>query len=185
MKSYYFYSTKYYLFFKGGHTGEMLKLIQHLPENYTPRIYVLANTDKLSESKVLKLENSKINEKSSKNFRILSLKRSREVHQSWLSSFLSTLIALKQSLVVILETRPDVLLCNGPGTCVPLCLAVFIYNVLFFNFSTKVIFIESICRAKTLSLTGRLLYFFVDGFVVQWPELTDKYPNTAYLGSIL
>lgn len=163
----------------------MLRLLESLPTNYKPRIYVKADTDKLSEQKILKLENSRISSKAEeKDFEILTIKRSREVHQSWISTIFSTLIALKHSLFMVYETKPDVLLCNGPGTCVPLCLVVFLFKIIFINFPTKIIFIESICRAKSISLAGHILYHIVDGFVVQWPELTQHYPRTAYLGKI-
>jgi len=62
------------------------------------------------------------------------------------------------------------LLCNGPGTCVPLCFAAFLARVLLFR-PCSVVFIESFCRVQSLSLSGLLLYPFVDEFVVQWPQL--------------
>lgn len=31
-------------------------------------------------------------------------------------------------------------------------------------------YVESFARVKSLSLSGRLLRYFVDVFVVQWPE---------------
>ena len=45
----------------GGHTAEMLQLIKSLdPERYTPRSYIVANTDKLSEEKAIEYEQSLI-----------------------------------------------------------------------------------------------------------------------------
>jgi hypothetical protein len=42
---------------------------------------------------------------------------------------------------------------------------------------------ESFCRVKTLSLTGKLLYVFVDVFIVQWMQLVSKkYKKIVYLG---
>jgi hypothetical protein len=40
----------------------------------------------------------------------------------------------------------------------------------------KSIYVESICRVRTLSLTGKLLVKVVDEFLVQWPELLRNYP---------
>jgi hypothetical protein len=62
------------------------------------------------------------------------------------------------------------LLCNGPGTCVPLCFAAFLARVFLFR-PCSVVFIESFCRVQSLSLSGLLLYPLVDEFVVQWPQL--------------
>jgi len=35
---------------------------------------------------------------------------------------------------------------------------------------TRIIYVESFARVKSLSLSGKLLRPFVDKFVVQWPE---------------
>jgi len=45
----------------------------------------------------------------------------------------------------------------------------------------KIIFIESFARVQTLSLSGKILYYFADRFLVQWPELRTKYPMSEYL----
>ena len=47
----------------GGHTSEILSLVKHLGPHYSPRYYVMANTDKMSEEKVMKLEESKSDKK--------------------------------------------------------------------------------------------------------------------------
>ena len=49
----------------------------------------------------------------------------------------------------------------------------------------KIVYVESICRVKTLSLTAKILYYFVDRLIVQWPELYEKYQRTIYLGRIV
>lgn len=47
---------------------------------------------------------------------------------------------------------------NGPGTALPLAYAHLLVNKLgLFNWSAKVLFIESFCRVQELSLTGKLL----------------------------
>lgn len=35
---------------------------------------------------------------------------------------------------------------------------------------TKIVYVESFARVKSLSLTGKLLRPLVDTFVVQWPD---------------
>jgi beta-1,4-N-acetylglucosaminyltransferase len=41
----------------GGHTAEMLQLVKSLdPKRYTPRIYMVANTDLLSKEKAIEYE---------------------------------------------------------------------------------------------------------------------------------
>lgn len=49
---------------------------------------------------------------------------------------------------------------------------------------SKVVFCESFARVKSLSLTGKLLYYIADEFVIHWPQLQDKYPKTRHLGVI-
>lgn len=54
-------------------------------------------------------------------------------------------------------------------------------------FSTKIIFIESMCRVKSLSLTALILYYsnMFSEILVQWPELKEKYPRVKYIGRLV
>ena len=49
----------------------------------------------------------------------------------------------------------------------------------------KIVFVESLCRVQTLSLTGKILQYFADEVLVQWPDLALKYPRTKYIGKFL
>lgn len=75
-------------------------------------------------------------------------------------------------------------LCNGPGTCVPLCAAGLLLGILGMK-KVLIVYVESICRVQTLSLTGKILYPISDYFFVQWPALLDKYPKSIFLGRIV
>jgi UDP-N-acetylglucosamine:LPS N-acetylglucosamine transferase len=74
--------------------------------------------------------------------------------------------------------RPDMILTTGSGVAVPF---LWIGRML----GIRTIFIESITRITEISLTGRLVYPFVDRFLVQWEELTKKYPKAEYHGRII
>lgn len=50
---------------------------------------------------------------------------------------------------------------------------------------TRTIYVESFARVKSLSLSGRMLYAFVDRFIVQWPGLVQKYPRAEYHGVLI
>lgn len=50
--------------------------------------------------------------------------------------------------------------------------------------STKIVFCESFARVQSLSLSGKLLYYVADEFVVHWPQLQTAYPKTRHLGVI-
>ena len=46
------------------------------------------------------------------------------------------------------------------------------------------VYVESICRVESLSLSGLIMYYFADHLLVQWPQLKDKYPKSIYLGEL-
>ncbi|XP_074478163.1 UDP-N-acetylglucosamine transferase subunit ALG14 [Sebastes fasciatus] len=168
----------------GGHTTEILRLMECLSAAYTPRHYVIADTDRMSEEKICTFESSKQHSDSESQFTICRIPRSREVHQSWSSSVVSTLDALRYSLPLVFRLRPDMVLCNGPGTCVPLCAAGLLLGILGMK-KVSIVYVESICRVQTLSLTGRILYPMSDYFFVQWSSLRDKYPKSIFLGRLV
>lgn len=152
----------------GGHTTEMLKIINNLNfKIYTPRIYVHAQSDEISFKKIIDIDDDK------NNCKILKISRSREVGQSYLTSILTTIIALFESVLFLWNEKPDLILCNGPGTCVPICICSFLYRILFLC-KTKLIFIESFCRVKSFSLSGKILYYFADNIIVLWPDLCNN-----------
>jgi beta-1,4-N-acetylglucosaminyltransferase len=131
---------------------------------------------------------------------VYTLPRAREVHQSYLSSIFTTLYSTYKTLQLLYTIRPNLIITNGPGTCVPLVYCAFVLRLWFSlmnDDSTKqstrssnnnnnkrssshhllyrTIFIESICRVKTLSLSGKLVYPIVDSFMVHWPNLMERY----------
>ncbi|XP_060949775.1 UDP-N-acetylglucosamine transferase subunit ALG14 homolog [Limanda limanda] len=167
----------------GGHTTEILRLMESLSAAYTPRHYVIANTDQMSEEKICSFESSTHSDSGSQ-FTISRIPRSREVHQSWSSSVGSTLNALQYSLPLVFRLRPDIVLCNGPGTCIPLCVAGLLLGILGMK-KVLIVYVESICRVHTLSLTGKILYPISDYFFVQWSSMLDKYPKSVFLGRIV
>ncbi|XP_076027569.1 UDP-N-acetylglucosamine transferase subunit ALG14 isoform X2 [Genypterus blacodes] len=139
-----------------------------------------SDSDRMSEEKICSFEASK----GHTEFSIFRVPRSREVHQSWLSSVLSTLKALSCSVPLLYRLRPDVVLCNGPGTCVPVCVAALLLALLGLK-EVQLVYVESVCRVDTLSLSGRLLYPLSHHFLVQWSGLRDRYPKAVFLGRLV
>ncbi|XP_020290972.1 UDP-N-acetylglucosamine transferase subunit ALG14 homolog [Pseudomyrmex gracilis] len=160
----------------GGHTAEMLRIVQRLNvKNYSPRVYVHAQTDKLSSEKVRDLETG------NKDYNIVDIYRSREVRQSYFTSVWTTVLATLNSISILWRERPELILCNGPGTCVPLCVVAFLLKALCFS-QTVIVFIESFCRVKTFSLTGKILYYLADYVIVQWAYLSKPvYSRSIFL----
>lgn len=160
----------------GGHTAEMLRIVKHLDiKNYTPRVYIHAQTDKLSAEKVRDLEGD------NKDYKIMEIYRSREVRQSYLTSIWTTVLATLNCLPILWRENPELILCNGPGTCVPLCVIAFLFKVLFIT-ENIIIFTESFCRVKTFSLTGKILYYLADHVIVRWAYLSKPvYSRSIFL----
>lgn len=160
----------------GGHTTELLALCKRLDRDRYELVYVKASTDTTSASRVQQ-QNSDCNT----TVTIYDIPRSREVGQSYASSVGSTLYATVYAFRLVFAVRPDLVLCNGPGTCLPIAVAAFIGRI-FCVMGGRIIFCESFCRVQTLSLTGKLLYAWVDIFIVHWPDLHRKFPMSV-LGS--
>ncbi|CDH92984.1 UDP-N-acetylglucosamine transferase subunit ALG14 [Caenorhabditis elegans] len=176
----------------GGHTSEMMELVKHFGEEFDERTYIIADTDTMSEDKVgngdfqvwnanlqaINHEKSRNNEK----FCIEKIPRSREVGQSYLTSIGSTINATAFAVKLIYRIRPDLIVLNGPGTCIPVALAAAFFDIIRL-IDTVIIYEESICRVKKLSLSGAILYYLgmVDCLIVHWPGLKKSYPRATYI----
>jgi len=80
---------------------------------------------------------------------------------------------------ILRKEKPNLIISTGSEIAIPsFILAKF--------FRIKTIYIESWCRVKTRSGTGRILYYFSDIFLVQWPNLLKKYGKKArYEGGVM
>ena len=110
------------IFGSGGHTTEMLKMIGKLdPVRYRPFHFVLAASDTTSKGKI---EAVKLSYSESTVWH--TIPRSREVKQSWFTTIGTTAWSFCHSFLLVSKLKPDIILCNGPGTCVPVCLSAFL-----------------------------------------------------------
>ena len=158
----------------GGHTAEMLRLITDFDfDRYGPLTLVTAATDTTSRAKAER----ELPREALATARWAEIPRAREVGQSFGSSVPSTLHALWECVHLIWTAAPELVLVNGPGTCVPVAVLARLAGA-------RVIFVESWCRVESLSLTGRIMYWVAHRFVVHWPELARRYPRAEYLGRI-
>ena len=179
-------------------------------------VFVIANSDTTSLSKLLttmkEMENqedkkwedavtkdtkdvtseaAKLQTKQKRKFEVRHLPRARELHQSYLSSMFTTLYAFYQSILLLWDAKPQLILANGPGTCIPIVYGAFaLFRIFpcwwwwgrsrhhrhyFHDHYCKIVYVESVCRVRTLSLSGKLAYPIVDSFVVHWPKLVEQY----------
>ncbi|KAF3906974.1 hypothetical protein ABW21_db0202530 [Orbilia brochopaga] len=196
----------------GGHTAEMLSMIKNLsPDSVTHRTYVVSSGDKHSAQRAQGFEESvygnaapsKSGKEGSRSigYRLIEIPRARVVGQSWLTTPFTCLVCLSRCMDVLRGSEmntwprqmreswkgmefPDVVVCNGPATAVMLVYAVYIYK--FFGVCrTRVIYVESFARVTTLSLSGKLLLPVANRFLVQWPQLADKYQGVEHLGFLV
>ncbi|CAH1274329.1 ALG14 [Branchiostoma lanceolatum] len=148
-----------------GHTAEILRLMRGLSDTYAPRYYIIAETDQLSEEKVHRFEREKYpGKKDMASYEVQKVPRSREMAQSWLSSVFTTLYATLYSIPLVFRTSPD----------------------LFLGLTkVSLVYVEMFCRVETLSLSAQLLYYLADHFLVQWPQLHQRFPRTTYIGRVI
>lgn len=167
----------------GGHTTEMMNLLSAIDkQRYCPRHYVIADSDALSVEKVKHFEEPTTSRNN--NYVWTQIFRSRNVHQSYISAVFTTALAFLRCIPLVYKSRPDVILCNGPGTCVPVVLSAFLLRVFFINTDCKIVFVESFCRTETLSLSGKILKYFTNLFIIQWPALADYSDKFKYIGNL-
>jgi beta-1,4-N-acetylglucosaminyltransferase len=65
---------------------------------------------------------------------------------------------------------------------VPVALAARLVSIIGIK-KVSIVFVESFARVNDLSLSGKLLYYVADLFIVQWPGLSVKYTGARYLGA--
>jgi UDP-N-acetylglucosamine:LPS N-acetylglucosamine transferase len=83
-----------------------------------------------------------------------------------------------KSCFLYFKYRPDVIVTTGSHTAVPMC-----YIASFFK--KQIIFIESIARVHSKSLTGKLIEKKCTHILVQWESMLELYPQATYIGQIL
>uniref|UniRef100_A0A7S3DKX3 UDP-N-acetylglucosamine transferase subunit ALG14 n=1 Tax=Palpitomonas bilix TaxID=652834 RepID=A0A7S3DKX3_9EUKA len=170
----------------GGHTTEMIHLLDSLPAKvFASLTAVVAATDNHSEKKLKSSRFASALSQQGLPLSVFTVPRAREVGQSYFTSIFTTLRASLASMLVVLTSKPDAVILNGPGTCLPFAAASLLFNSLLFR-NTQVIFVESFARTKELSLSGKLIYrlHLADRFFVQWRALADKYDRAEYVGVV-
>lgn len=78
---------------------------------------------------------------------------------------------------VVRRERPDVILSTGAALAVPFFLAGKLCGA-------RLIFVESLTRTTSLSLSGRLVRPLADAFFVQWPDLAHA-KRARFAGRLL
>jgi len=74
--------------------------------------------------------------------------------------------------------RPEAILSTGAGLAVPFFLIGKLLRI-------RLVYVESVTRTESISLSGRLVYPLADRFFVQWPEPARRLERAEYAGGVL
>lgn len=85
---------------------------------------------------------------------------------------------LLRCLRLVFRERPHVVISTGAAAG---CITCFLGKLL----GAKVIWIDSITNIERISLSGRMVRYISDLFLVQWPELAKQYRNIEYVGAVI
>ena len=174
--------------------------------DYTYRTWVVGKGDGISARRAREFEemvekregeaNGQLEHQDETRYRIVTVPRAREIHQSAFTAPISCLRCMLACWTVLLPSStkdldidfPDLILCTGPATATILVFTSILLR--FFDVrgcdsrgKMRTVYIESWARVKKLSLSGKLMLRVVDRFFVQWPQLLGKKGGRGeYLG---
>ena len=80
-------------------------------------------------------------------------------------------------LRIILREKPDVVISTGAAAG---CMLCFLGKII----GAKVVWIDSITNVERISLSGRMVRCLADLFLVQWPELAERYEKVEFVGTV-
>ena len=82
-----------------------------------------------------------------------------------------------KSVYYYFKIRPEFIVTTGVHTAGPICC-------LGKLFGSRIIYIETFANIRSKTVTGRLIYYFADLFIVQWKSMLKLYPKATYGGWI-
>jgi len=83
-----------------------------------------------------------------------------------------------ESFYYLLKFKPTIFLSTGASPAVW-------FGIIGRLLGVKIIFVESLSKIVTPSLTGRLMYFIANKMYVQWPNLKNYLPRSIFVGNLL
>jgi beta-1,4-N-acetylglucosaminyltransferase len=79
---------------------------------------------------------------------------------------------------VLRRERPDAVLSTGAALAVPFFVVGRLLGI-------RCVYVESVTRTETISLSGRLVYPLAHRFFVQWPAVAERRRRAEYAGSVM
>lgn len=90
----------------------------------------------------------------------------------------NVLVNIARCIKIAFKFKPDTVVSTGAQIGGIMCLMCKLR-------CAKVIYIESIAKVESLSVTGRNIYPFANKFYVQWESLENKYNKAEYIGRLI
>jgi beta-1,4-N-acetylglucosaminyltransferase len=88
------------------------------------------------------------------------------------------ILVLIRCMKIIYKEKPDIVISTGAAAG---CMICFLAKIL----GARIVWIDSITNVKRISLSGRMVRYIADLFLVQWPELLSKYQNVEFAGTLI
>lgn len=85
---------------------------------------------------------------------------------------------LLKCIGIVFQERPDIVISTGAAAG---CIVCFLAKL----FGAKVIWADSITNVERISLSGRMVRYIADLFLVQWPHLAEEYKKVEYVGAVV
>ncbi len=153
----------------GGHTSQMLHLLQLLGNNFDNNFYysyLIGHDDQTSGKKI----------PYAGPVHIVNNPRLMSDASVWQVAF-KMVPTSWQVFRLLLKVKPDAILSSGPSLAIPLFWIAKLLRI-------KTIFVESWVRVHHKSQAGKLVYLVSDLFFVQWESLKQVYPKAIYAGRL-
>ncbi len=181
----------------GGHTGEMIRILKQFHRlSAFKRHYIISSGDSTSIENITKFETLKSDKEKQKAestsdckaIKYTKLPRARNIGEGKLLATFHTIYSFAITVLTFCTLGrgeyPDLFLCNGPGTAIPVAYTLFAMKFLGLC-KTKIVYVESLARVQQLSLTGLLILPISDRVVVQWKPLARRYRRCEYYGILV
>ena len=140
----------------GGHLSQLLKVA---PSSSTHSVSIITTSEAVRAN-------------------LAELGRVHVVGECNRAHLLGVLRVLFRCLRIVLRERPDVVISTGAA---PAC----IYCLLAKLLGAKIVWVDSITNVERISLSGRIIRPIADMFLVQWPDLVEKYRGVQYVSAII
>lgn len=113
------------------------------------------------------------------NFRTRELPHKKYLLENIGTNPVKMLRAFLKIGIILAREKPKVIISTGSEIAIPAFVIARFMGI-------KTVFIESWCRIKTKSGTGKVVYYLSDLFLVQWPQLLKLYGSKAkYVGAVV